>query len=194
MTKNWKMLAAVVPFAMVVGCTDAAKVPAEAAMAAASAAVESLKGDAAKFAPEAVKSVESAYSVAEASMANKNYQTVITFAKDIPAKAKEALAAAAAKKEALSKAWNDASESMTKLMHEAKSRLDALGHAKKLPAGMDKAALAKAHAGLTSLQSGWASASEQYKSGDWSGAIAKANELKAQGMELLHSIGAHLGG
>ena len=54
---------------------------------------------------------------------------------------------------------------------------------------MDKAALAKAQGGLASLQSGWTAASEQYKAGDWSGAIAKAKDLKAQGMDLLKSIG-----
>jgi hypothetical protein len=75
------------------------------------------------------------------------------------------------------------------MIEAAKSRLDILSQSKKLPAGMDKATLEKANAGLASLQSGWAAAAEQYKSGNWSGAIAKANDLKAQATELLKSIG-----
>jgi hypothetical protein len=54
---------------------------------------------------------------------------------------------------------------------------------------MDKAALAKAQATYASIQSGWAAATEQYKAGDWAGATAKAKDLKAQGMELLKSLG-----
>jgi hypothetical protein len=75
------------------------------------------------------------------------------------------------------------------MLEAAKVKLDSLAKAKKLPAGMDKAALEKANAGLASIQSGWTSVSDQYKSGDWSGAIAKAKDLKAQAVELLRSIG-----
>jgi hypothetical protein len=87
------------------------------------------------------------------------------------------------------KAWADAGGSIPKMLEAAKSRLDILAQAKKLPAGMDKAALAKAQGGLASLQSGWTAASEQFKAGDWSGAIARAKDLKVQGMDLLKSIG-----
>jgi hypothetical protein len=189
MKNVWKTMAVVVPLALVAACTDAAKAPAEAAMAAASAAMDSLKGDAAKYAPDAVKSVESAYATAKDSMANKDYQGALTFAKDIPAKVKDALAKAAAAKDALVKAWDDASGSITKMIDAAKSRLDILAQSKKLPAGMDKATLANAQTGLTSLQSGLASATEQFKSGDMAGAIAKASAMKTQGLDLLKSLG-----
>jgi hypothetical protein len=54
---------------------------------------------------------------------------------------------------------------------------------------MDKATLAKAQTDLAALQAGWATATEQYKAGDWSGAIAKAKDLNAKGMDLLKAIG-----
>jgi hypothetical protein len=189
MTNTWKTMALVVPFALVAACTDAAKAPAEAAIAAAGTAVESLKGEAARFAPDAVKGVEASYASAKDLVAKQDYKGALAAASDIPAKAKEALAKAAAVKDAFVKTWNEAGGSITKMIEAAKSRLDVLSQAKKLPAGMDKAALASAQSGLASIQSGWASATEQFKSGDMSGAIAKANALKAQGMELLKSIG-----
>ena len=158
-------------------------------MTAAGAAVDSLKGDATRFAPSAVKAVEASYAKAKDLIAKQDFKGALAAAGDIPAKAKEALAQAAAAKDALVKAWADAGGSIPKMLEAAKSRLDILAQAKKLPAGMDKAALATAQAGLTSLQSGWTAVSEQYKAGDWSGAIAKAKDLKAQGMELLKSIG-----
>jgi len=189
MTKTWRILAAVSPFALLAACTDAAKAPAEAAMAAASTAVESLKGDAAKFAPEAVKAVEASYSTAKDLIAKQDYKGALAAAQDIPARAKEAMAKATATKDALVKAWSEAGESLTKMMEAAKSRLDILAQSKKLPAGMDKAALAKAQTDFASLQGGLAAAKEQYKAGDWSGAIAKAKDLNAQGMDLLKAIG-----
>jgi hypothetical protein len=189
MTKTWRTLAAVVPFALLAACADAAKAPAEAAMAAASTAVESLKGDAAKFAPEAVKAVEATYATAKDLIAKQDYKGALSAAQDIPAKAKEALAKAAAAKDALVKAWNEAGGSLTRMVEAARSRLDILAQSKKLPAGMDKATLAKAQTDLAALQGGWAAATEQYKAGDWSGAIAKAKDLNAQGMDLLKAIG-----
>jgi hypothetical protein len=189
MTKTWRILAAVIPFALLAACTDAAKVPAEAAMAAASTAVESLKGDAAKFAPEAVKAVEASYATAKDLIAKQDYKGALAAAQDIPTKAKEAIAKATATKDTLVKAWNEAGGSLTKMMEAAKSRLDILAQSKKLPAGMDKAALAKAQTDFASLQGGLAAAKEQYKAGDWSGAIAKAKDLNAQGMDLLKAIG-----
>jgi len=190
MTNPWKMVALVVPLTVVVACTDTAKAPAEEAMAAAGAAMDTLKGDAAKYAPDAVKSLESSYATAKDSMANKDYSGALTFSKDIPAKAKDALARAAAAKAELARAWNEAGESMTRTLDAARSRLDVLSRSKKLPAGMDAATLAKAHADLGSLQGGWASATEQYKAGDWSGAIARAKDLNAQGLELLKAVGS----
>jgi hypothetical protein len=182
----WKTMALVVPLALVAACTDAAKAPAEAAMTAAGAAMDSLKGDAAKYAPDEVKKLESTYDVAKASMANKDYQGALTFSKDIPAKAKEALAKADAAKAELTKAWKDAGDGIDRSIAAAKHRLSG---AKKPPAGLDKAALAKAHADLASIEAGWTAATEQFKSGDWMGAVAKAKDLNARGVELLKTLG-----
>ena len=183
----WKTTVVVVSLALVAACTDSAKAPAEAAMAAAGAAMDSLKGDAAKYAPDEVKKLESSYGVAKASMANKDYQGALSFTKDIPTKAKEVLAKAEAAKAELSKAWKEAGDSINRTIEAAKHQLSG---AKKPPAGLDKAALAKAHADLTSIEAGWTAATEQYKSGDWSGAVAKAKDLNARGLELLRAIGA----
>jgi hypothetical protein len=189
MRTTWRMLAVVIPIALVAACTDAAKAPAEAAMAAAGTAMDTLKGEATKFAPEAVKSVEATYNSAKDAIAKQDYKGALAAAQGIPAAAKEALAKAAANKQKLLDAWNEAGGSVTKLLEAAKSRLDILSQAKKLPAGLDKAGLEKAQGSYASIQSGLASAAEQAKSGDFVGAVTKAAALKAQGLELLKSIG-----
>ncbi len=187
MTNTWKTMALVVPLALVAACTDSARAPAEAAMTAAGAAMDSLKGDATKYAPEEVKNLESAYGVAKDSMANKDYQGALTFTKDIPAKAKEVLAKADAVKAELAREWKEAGDALTATIDAAKQRLSG---STKPPPGLDKAALAKAHADLTSLEAGWTAATEQYRSGDLSGAVTKAKDLNAKGLELLEALGA----
>lgn len=183
---SWKTMAVMVSLALVAACSDSAKAPAETAMAAAGSAMDSLKGDAARYAPDEVKKLESNFDVGKASMANKDYQGALTFTKDIPAKAKEALAKAEAVKAELAMTWKETGESITRTIDAAKH---ALSGAKKPPAGLDKVALAKAHADLKSIEAGWSAATEQFKSGDWSGAVTKAKELNAKGLELLTALG-----
>ena len=186
MTRTWKALALMVPIALVGACTDGAKAPAEAAMAAASTAMETLKGDAARYAPEDVKKLEATYGVARDSMANKDYQGALTFTKDIPSKVRDVLAKAEAQKAELAKAWKEAGDGLASTLDAAKHRLSGPG---KPPHGLDKAGLARAHSDLASLETGWAAAQAQYGSGDLAGAVSSARELNQKGLELLKALG-----
>ncbi len=68
-------------------------------------------------------------------------------AKDLPAKAKEMAAAAAAKKAELTKSWEEMAAGLPKMVEAIKSRVDILSKSKKLPKGMDKATFEGAKAG-----------------------------------------------
>jgi hypothetical protein len=189
MQKMLKLAVAVIPFALFVGCTDAAKAPAEAAMAAAGSAVESLKGEAEKYAPDAVKSVQASYAAAKDLVAKQDYKGALAAAGDIPGKAKAALAAAAAKKDALVKSWGELAAGVPELVNNLKARIASLSSAKKLPKGIDKAVIAKANEGVASIESGWKGLADQVKGGNYDAAIAKGKELKAQGQAIWQSIG-----
>ncbi len=186
MRNTWKWMALVAPLALAAACTDGARAPAEAALAAAGAAIDSLKGDALKYAPEEVKKLESIYDVAKAAMANKDYQGVLTFTKDIPVKAREALAKVDTVKAELAKAWKEAGGDVTRAIEVARQQL---GNARKPSPGWTKATLGKAQGELAALEAGWTAASNQYASGDLTGAVARAKDLSAQGRELLRSLG-----
>jgi hypothetical protein len=191
MNRSIRIALAVVPFALVVACTDAAKAPAEAAMAAAGSAVESLQGEAAKYAPDAVKAVQTSYASAKDLVAKQDYKGALAAASDIPAKAKAALAAAKAKKDELIQAASDLAASVQKSIAALKDRVAALTSAKKLPAGIDKAAVAKANEGVAAVEAGWQKLTEQVKGGDYAAAMAKGKELKAQADDLLKSLGGN---
>jgi len=188
-TGSLRIALAVLPFAWVVACTDAAKAPAEAAMAAAGSAVESLQGEAARFAPEAVKSVQASYTSAKELIARKDYKGALAAASDIPARAKAALAAGTARRDELMKASVELAASVQQAIADLKARVATLSGAKKLPAGVDKAALARANEGVAAVESGWKTLTGQVKGGDYPAAIEKGKELKAQAEDILKSIG-----
>ena len=188
MQKMLKLAVAVIPFALFVGCTDAAKAPAEAAMAAAGSAVESLQGEATKFAPDAVKSVQASFASAKDLIAKQDYKGALAIASDIPAKVKAALAAAAAKKDALLKSWGELAASVPEMVNSLKARIASLSSAKKLPKGIDKAVIAKANEGVAAIESGWQGLADQVKGGNYDAAIAKGKGLMAQGQAILASI------
>jgi len=188
MQKMLQLAVAVIPFALFVGCTDAAKAPAEAAMAAAGSAVESLQGEATKFAPDAVKSVQASYAAAKDLVAKQDYKGALAAAGEIPAKAKAALAAAAAKKDALVKSWGELAASVPEMVNSLKARIASLSSAKKLPKGIDKTVIAKANEGIAAIEAGWQGLADQVKGGNYDAAIAKGKELKAQAQAILASI------
>jgi hypothetical protein len=189
MTKTLRIALAVVPFALVVACTDAAKAPAEAAVAAAGAAIQSLQGDVARFAPEAVKGVQAAYAKAKDLLEKQDYKGALAAAGEIPGKVKDAVALSAANKEKFAQAWNDLSAAGDRSVSDLKAKVAALGSAKKLPAGVSRAAVEKANAGIASLESGWQSVKQSVKDGAYEPALARAKELRAQAEEILKSIG-----
>jgi hypothetical protein len=188
-------LAALLPLALVLACSDANKIPAEAAIKAAESAVSSLGDVAMKYVPEQTQELQKGLADAKDLAAKKDYKGALAAAVAIPDKAKAVLAAANAKKdemlnkEALTKTFGEVSAQIPNLLSALKSRLDILSQAKKLPAGLTKATLEQAKAGATDLESGLGAAQAQAQGGDVAGAIAKANELKAKGLEIMKSIG-----
>jgi hypothetical protein len=152
MNRKWTWMAAAAPLALAIACTDSSKAPAEAALAAATAAVESLDGDAARYAPDDVKAVQMSYSTVRDTMANKDYQGVIAFARDNPARAKAAREKAAAVKASLQAAWAEAGNEVSGALDTAGHRIESLAHARRLPPGMDQETLARAESSLASLR------------------------------------------
>jgi hypothetical protein len=109
-------------------------------------------------------------------------------AQDVAAKAKELGAAAATKKAELTKSWEEVSNGVPKMAEAIKSRVDILSQSKKLPAGLDKAKVDDAKAGLESMNQSWTQASDAYKSGDVGSAVAKANAAKDKAVEIMTAL------
>jgi hypothetical protein len=185
-----KTLLAVVPFLLATACTDPAKAPAQAAIQAGESAVATLSDEVAKFAPELAKATKETLSSAKAAAAREDWKAALSVAKDIPDQAARAVAVAKAKKEELEKAaaakladakaaFEQAQAELPKKIEALKKQIAALAKAKKLPAGLTKADVAKGQESVTALDAGFQTMTEQGKS-DVVGASASAKDLMSQ--------------
>ncbi len=171
-----------------VSCESADKAPAAAAITTAQSALDAVKGEAAKYVPDQVQSAESALASAKASFEKNDFKAALASAQDAAAKAKDLGAAAAAKKAELAKAWEDVSGGVPKMAEAIQSRVDILSQSKKLPAGLDKDKLEGAKAGLATLNQNWTEASDAYKSGNVTDALAKAKAAKDKAVEVMTTL------
>jgi len=192
MKKSLALIAVVLVGLMLVAGCSRDKEPAEAAIKAAEAAIGSAKAEAAKYVPDQVKGVEDALKAAKDAFEKKEYTQALNAAKDLPAKAKELAAAAAAKKDELTKSWEAMAGGLPKMVEAIKSRVDILSKSKKLPANLDKAKFEGAKSGLAEITQAWMDADNAYKGGNIADAVAKANAVKAKATEIMTTLGMQL--
>ncbi|MBK9065107.1 MAG: hypothetical protein IPL89_18320 [Acidobacteria bacterium] len=182
-----KMTALVLCCVALVACSQ--KGPAEAALTAAQTAVDGVKAEAAKYAPDQAKTLMASLTSAREAFDKGDYKMALEAATAIPAKAKEAAAAAAAKKDELTKSFNDLSASVGPMIQQVKDKIAALSAMKKLPKDMDKAKLEAAKTTLADIQKATDDAIATFKAGTLTDAVAKANAVKAKVTETMAALG-----
>lgn len=182
-----KLTAVVLCCAALVACSQ--KEPAQAALTAAQTAVDGVKVEGVKYAPEATKGLTASFAAAQDAFNKGDYKTAMELAQSIPAKAKDVASAVAARKDELTKAWTDLSASVPGMVEQIKSKVDALAAMKKLPKDMDAAKLEAAKASLADVTSSWGAASDAFKAGNLSEAIAKGNDVKAKAADAMGALG-----
>ena len=165
------------------------KGPAEAAFKVAEEAVNAVKGEAAKYVPDQMKSLESALAALKDKLAKGEYKAVITEAKALGDKAKEVAAAAKAKKDELTKTWTELSQGLPKMVEAIQSRVDILSQSKKLPANLTAEKFEQAKSGLAAAKEEWAKALESFKGGMLTEAIAMANSVKKKAVQTMEILG-----
>ncbi len=174
--------------ALLVACARD-KEPAEAAIKAATQAIEQIRGDAAQYAPDQLKQLEDSLKGAQDNFAKKEYKAALDAAAGLGAKAQDVAKAAAAKKAELVKSWEDMSAGIPQMMDAVKSRLDILSKAKKLPAGLDKDKLAALNAGYDGAAKQFQEAKDAAGAGNLAKAIEAGNAIKQKGMDIAATLG-----
>jgi len=155
--------------------------PAQTAIAGVESAINSASADAGKYVPDQLAAVQGKLADLKASFDKKDYQSVITSAPGVLSEAQGLLAAAAIKKEEVTKAltgeWTGMSASLPQLVSAVKSRVDVLSKSHKVPAGVD---LAAAKSGLADATTLWGKAQAAFTSGNVADAVSAAKEVKAK--------------
>ncbi len=165
------------------------KGPAEEAIKQAAQAIEQIRGDASRFAADQFGALEGSLKAAQDSFAKKDYPAALAAASGLAAKAQEVAKAAADKKAELTQSWNDMSAGIPAMMGALKSRLDILGQAKKLPAGLDKDKLAALTSGYDEVAKQFEEAKAAASAGDLSKAVAAGGAIKEKGMQIATALG-----
>jgi len=188
MKKLLKPMVLIVLVLFAAACASNPK-PAEEAIKAAEAAINAAKGDAIKYIPDQVKALEDGLQTAKDAFAKKDYKAALNAAKDLPGKAKDLAAAAAAKKTELTEAWKQMSGGLPKMVEAIKSRVDVLSKSKKLPADLDKAKLDGVKAGLPEVTQMWNDAQKAFSGGNLADAVSKAKTIKDKAVEMMTTLG-----
>ena len=182
------LIAATLLVSLLMGCASN-KGPAEAALAAAQSAVESVVTEASKYVPDQAQSLQAQLTALKDKFAKGDYTAVTSEASALAAKAKDVASAAAAKKAELTQTWTSMSDGMPKVVEAIKGRVDILSQSKKLPANMTADKLASVKSGLGEVTQQWTAATEAYKVGNLMDAITKGSAVKTKAAELLTMLG-----
>ena len=174
---------------ILVACGSGDKGPAELAVKAAEEAFNASKGEAAKYVPDEVKSMEGALTAMKDKLAKGEYKAVISEAQSFTDKTKGLLDAAKAKKEELTKSWTDLGQEVPKMVAAIQSRVDMLSKSKKLPANLTAEKFADAKSGLAAAKEEWAKALESFKSGNIADAVSVAKSVKDKAVAAMETLG-----
>ncbi len=171
-----------------IACSTA-KAPADSAIKAADEALAGVKADASIYVPDQLKDVEDALATAKDNFQKGEYQQALAGAKDLAAKAKDLSAAVAAKKDELTKSWQDMSGGLPGMMDDIQKKVSVLSKSRKLPAGLDKDKFESAKASLATVTQTWTEALDAFKNGNLMDAVNKAKEVKDKAAEIMNTLG-----
>ncbi len=156
------------------------KAPAEQAIKAVEAAVEAARPEVEKFVPSEWKSLMDSVAGAKSQLEQGQYKEALASAQGLMPQIQAAVAAAAAKKTELTSAFAAVSARLPGALDAVSKQLTAYAAMRKLPTGIDKAAVAAAQAELPNVASAWSGATAAYESGDLMKAVDTALQVKSK--------------
>lgn len=130
--------------------------------------------------PAELESLTAAAAGAKARFDAGDYAGALAAAKDLPARAAELARAAAAKKGEVLAQWKEFQAAVPGALRNMTERIRAVEAMRKLPKDFDRSQLATAKTALAEAAALWATASDAFATGDFSGALARAAEVRTK--------------
>lgn len=180
--------------ALLAGCADPAKRQAEEAIQATEATLAASRADAARYVPAQLAPVDEGLARAKAAHAKGDFKGALAAAAGLPASAKTVAAAAADRREGLSRDFAMAGAQLPQVLEAIQRRLETLAAAQKLPKGMTPDSLAKARGELAAIARALDEATARAVAGEVADAVTAARPLRGRALALAASVGLDLGG
>jgi hypothetical protein len=152
-------------------------------------AVDGARTEAERLVPADFQSLSDALNVARDQLAKGDYKAALVSAASIQQKARDVLSKTRAKKDELTRTWNDLAGEVPKMVEAVTSRVDTLSQSRKLPKGVDAGQLAAAKESLALATSAWDEAQGAFEAGRWNHAIATAGAAKDKLSTALTALG-----
>ena len=188
------LLALAAATVLVTGCAKQ-RAPAHDALEKIEKSLADVKADAAKYAPDGLKGVETQYERLKASFEAKEYDNVLAGTPALEkavgslqdavasGKAQARAALAAAKTE-----WEGLSSDVSKQVESIQARIDELSKSKRLPWGIKKEEFEGSKSAFESMKTQWQEATAEYNKGDAIKASAKAKTAKGMGDQIYDQL------
>jgi hypothetical protein len=191
--RKHKLFAAVAATALLaLAACSSQKGPATQAVDAATAALSSVRDEAARYLPSDLQGVEASVNALKDQLAKKDYKSVLANAPALMTSINSLSDAVSARKSAVDAAtaeWGTLSADLPKMVSAIQSRLDILAKSKRLPKNLTQASYDAAKAGFDSMKTTWDAATAAATAGDSLDAVAKAREVQSKGNEVLALLG-----
>ena len=176
---------------LMTGCSSQ-KEPATNAVTQAEAAVAELRVDAAKFAPDELKSTETTLAKMKDDLAKEEYKHVVEdvpqFNKDVAA-LREVVVGRQTQIIAATREWEVLNAEVPKAVEEIQVRVDSLASSPKLPKEVDKHEFEAAKASLESMKSTWTEATAAFSEGNATEAADKGRSVQGKVEEVKGQLG-----
>jgi hypothetical protein len=188
------LLAVVAAAVLATGCSQQ-KQNADKVLESIETSLAAIKDDAARYAPDGLKSVESQLARLKTSYENKEYNDVIAGTPQLR-KAVDSLTAAVESGKAHAQAalasarqeWESLSAEVPKMVEDIQSRVDELSKQKRLPWGLNKDEFAEAKSDFEIMKTQWTEASSEYKSGEQIKAVEKARMAREMNEDIREQL------
>lgn len=162
--------------------------PAQEALKAGQAAIESAREEASRYVPDEMKKLDAELKAAQAHYDNKRYAEALAGAKDLATRGQEMAKMAAGRKEELTRSFEDINMALPGQLERIRSRLESLGD--RVPEGVEPARFAEYKALLPNLGKKLQDAVQAAQSGDIPRAVDLGSEAQAKATEIAQVIGA----
>jgi hypothetical protein len=178
----------------VAGCAKQ-RDPAHDALEKIEKSLDGVKADAAKYAPDGLKGVESQLANLKQSFDDKNYDNVLAGTPQLQ-KAVDSLRAAVDSGKAQARAamaaakteWDGLKVDVAKQVEVIQARIDELSKAKRLPFGINKDEFEGSKSAFESMKAQWKDATAEAEKGDAIEASAKAKTAKGMGDQIADQL------